>query len=100
MRSAISLSAVSLSRSEEHTSELQSLRHLVCRLLLEKNDDRDAGGVCSGAVQLGVADEAFPCAHEAGGLVSGERGAGTVVFFKAGGAGQNLPSSPQPVLPD
>src|SRR5436853_4342567 len=30
-------------RSEEHTSELQSLRHLVCRLLLEKknktNDD-------------------------------------------------------------
>src|ERR1039458_10458437 len=25
------------SRSEEHTSELQSLRHLVCRLLLEKN---------------------------------------------------------------
>src|SRR5262245_64941358 len=32
-------------RSEEHTSELQSLRHLVCRLLLEKkkqkkNDDQ------------------------------------------------------------
>src|SRR5258705_4375048 len=28
-------------RSEEHTSELQSLRHLVCRLLLEKkNKDR------------------------------------------------------------
>src|SRR5262245_62641951 len=26
-----------LSRSEEHTSELQSLTHLVCRLLLEKN---------------------------------------------------------------
>src|SRR5262245_63747450 len=25
-----------LCRSEEHTSELQSLRHLVCRLLLEK----------------------------------------------------------------
>src|ERR1039458_9698482 len=24
-------------RSEEHASELQSLRHLVCRLLLEKN---------------------------------------------------------------
>src|SRR5947199_10833741 len=28
--------AASSSRSEEHTSELQSLRHLVCRLLLEK----------------------------------------------------------------
>src|SRR5471030_1673089 len=27
------------SRSEEHTSELQSLRHLVCRLLLEKKND-------------------------------------------------------------
>src|SRR5438045_8254508 len=25
-----------MGRSEEHTSELQSLRHLVCRLLLEK----------------------------------------------------------------
>src|ERR1035438_10596162 len=25
-------------RSEEHTSELQSLRHLVCRLLLEKTN--------------------------------------------------------------
>src|SRR5437899_4311537 len=40
-------------RSEEHTSELQSLRHLVCRLLLEKkkkkqinkdnNDDNKSG---------------------------------------------------------
>src|SRR5262245_65303891 len=33
-----------LTRSEEHTSELQSLRHLVCRLLLEKkknvNEDK------------------------------------------------------------
>src|SRR5471030_706285 len=28
--------AAELRRSEEHTSELQSLRHLVCRLLLEK----------------------------------------------------------------
>src|SRR5947209_6405462 len=25
-------------RSEEHTSELQSIRHLVCRLLLEKKN--------------------------------------------------------------
>src|SRR5262245_25450638 len=29
-------------RSEEHTSELQSLRHLVCRLLLEKKKRTDA----------------------------------------------------------
>src|ERR1035441_7431212 len=31
----------SAGRSEEHTSELQSLRHLVCRLLLCTNDHRD-----------------------------------------------------------
>src|ERR1035438_8108182 len=30
----------SVGRSEEHTSELQSLRHLVCRLLLEKKQKR------------------------------------------------------------
>src|SRR5262245_47753745 len=30
------LGVAELVRSEEHTSELQSLRHLVCRLLLEK----------------------------------------------------------------
>src|SRR5207253_11524904 len=29
----------SLERSEEHTSELQSRGHLVCRLLLEKKND-------------------------------------------------------------
>src|ERR1035441_2800511 len=29
---------ISAPRSEEHTSELQSLRHLVCRLLLEKKN--------------------------------------------------------------
>src|SRR5438093_8001576 len=29
-------------RSEEHTSELQSLTNLVCRLLLEKKNDDDA----------------------------------------------------------
>src|SRR5437899_8145157 len=28
-------------RSEEHTSELQSLRHLVCRLLLEKKKTKE-----------------------------------------------------------
>src|SRR5690349_24056943 len=33
---AAATSSASLSRSEEHTSELQSRRDLVCRLLLEK----------------------------------------------------------------
>src|SRR5438045_6516620 len=32
-----------LTRSEEHTSELQSLRHLVCRLLLEKKKKKPKG---------------------------------------------------------
>src|SRR5262245_65279984 len=32
--------AEAFKRSEEHTSELQSLRHLVCRLLLEKKNKK------------------------------------------------------------
>src|ERR1035437_2826908 len=48
-------SRASSSRSEEHTSELQSRQYLVCRLLLEKKKTEDsATGVafedCSGAV--------------------------------------------------
>src|SRR2546425_5740156 len=35
------------SRSEEHTSELQSLAYLVCRLLLEKK--KQAHAVCGGS---------------------------------------------------
>src|SRR5205809_5556996 len=39
-RASVRGSALSASRSEEHTSELQSRLHLVCRLLLEtKNID-------------------------------------------------------------
>src|ERR1039458_10787800 len=34
-------------RSEEHTSELQSLRHLVCRLLLEKKTNEPQLGLLS-----------------------------------------------------
>src|SRR5947199_7486196 len=37
-------------RSEEHTSELQSLRHLVCRLLLEKKKCAPLAGR-SGAIR-------------------------------------------------
>src|SRR3989442_10373802 len=33
-------SLVAVDRSEEHTSELQSRPHLVCRLLLEKKKER------------------------------------------------------------
>src|SRR5258705_3184104 len=45
-------------RSEEHTSELQSLRHLVCRLLLEKKkiDDYHIGSSVSIDIALGQGD--------------------------------------------
>src|SRR2546429_3094608 len=36
LRSCASISLPARTRSEEHTSELQSRLHLVCRLLLEK----------------------------------------------------------------
>src|SRR5205814_8904976 len=39
-RSARCPRAIGSTRSEEHTSELQSLRHLVCRLLLEKKNKK------------------------------------------------------------
>src|SRR2546422_8588221 len=36
--------ALELRRSEEHTSELQSRLHLVCRLLLEKKNNHPGAG--------------------------------------------------------
>src|SRR5258708_8008837 len=39
-------------RSEEHTSELQSPDHLVCRLLLEKKKNLDDGNVKVAAAQV------------------------------------------------
>src|ERR1039458_3416434 len=64
--------AFRLDRSEEHTSELQSLRHLVCRLLLEKKYP-----------PLLRIVRAFGARDSAGGPAAGERaGAGV----PAGGA--------------
>src|SRR5689334_24780023 len=40
-RPATARRATSTARSEEHTSELQSQFHLVCRLLLEKKNKQD-----------------------------------------------------------
>src|SRR5215217_9784484 len=37
------LSGADVSRSEEHTSELQSRQYLVCRLLLEKKKKKQIG---------------------------------------------------------
>src|SRR5258705_8297167 len=44
-------------RSEEHTSELQSLRHLVCRLLLEKKKNVDDPSLPAQVSSLGRAGE-------------------------------------------
>src|SRR2546422_7906486 len=46
---AAALAAGAAARSEEHTSELQSRLHLVCRLLLEKKKRSSADGVAAAA---------------------------------------------------
>src|SRR2546430_13191875 len=54
LRRMMFFASASYSRSEEHTSELQSQSNLVCRLLLEKKKTRhlnfqvDVGGVTHG----------------------------------------------------
>src|SRR5258708_30304093 len=48
-----------LARSEEHTSELQSPDHLVCRLLLEKKKRRDSSNqhlICDLCLSDGVGE--------------------------------------------
>src|SRR5258708_15158332 len=44
----IGTSGLTSHRSEEHTSELQSPDHLVCRLLLEKKKDADLVSIHAG----------------------------------------------------
>src|SRR5437016_7777505 len=49
-----SLVGLTTARSEEHTSELQSLTNLVCRLLLEKKNRRLARGYERPVVEAGA----------------------------------------------
>src|ERR1035438_10931506 len=44
--------SASIDRSEEHTSELQSLRHRVCRLLLEKKKTQMSGWLDAKSTRL------------------------------------------------
>src|SRR2546425_5700504 len=44
---SMTVSTAATGRSEEHTSELQSLAYLVCRLLLEKKKQNTKWEVCS-----------------------------------------------------
>src|SRR5436853_4883420 len=48
------ISCTNPQRSEEHTSELQSLRHLVCRLLLEKKKENNYETIHSRVKELTV----------------------------------------------
>src|SRR2546429_6525947 len=50
--SSIYIAAPLLMRSEEHTSELQSRLHIVCRLLLEKNNEEEANEHATRCQQL------------------------------------------------
>src|SRR2546422_10290586 len=46
---AVVNASVSGARSEEHTSELQSRLHLVCRLLLEKKKNKESSTLINGS---------------------------------------------------
>src|ERR1035438_9432604 len=50
-------------RSEEHTSELQSLRHLVCRLLLEKKKKNNSQAHHSHSFMSNWPPTAILCTH-------------------------------------
>src|ERR1039458_7594354 len=77
-------------RSEEHTSELQSLRHLVCRLLLEKTICYfDSFGRSSQFQYLPVTIS--------GELVGGGGGARFGLFFFEGGGAVDLSLFPLPI---
>src|SRR5258708_22608535 len=51
-----SAATASTSRSEEHTSELQSPDHLVCRLLLEKKKERESSQIGDALDTAGAQD--------------------------------------------
>src|SRR2546429_897063 len=57
--------ALRSSRSEEHTSELQSRLHLVCRLLLEKKKKKARVGPQTTCDKEGLVAESLACANAA-----------------------------------
>src|ERR1035438_6246602 len=79
------------SRSEEHTSELQSLRHLVCRLLLEKKEKRHE-----------YFQDALRCGNLAHRVQKNRRALEQheLFFFKTKGAPGDPPSSPTEPSPE
>src|SRR6202035_1193661 len=102
-----SVSRRSVSRSEEHTSELQSQSNLVCRLLLEKKQIQkcgDAGIVKQGGLRDSsdtharthacCGEPAVPL-EQVSFLYSGETPS---FFLNCSAAPQTIPFSPTPVF--
>src|SRR5216684_1584464 len=58
--SIIASFAIVYFRSEEHTSELQSRLHLVCRLLLEKKNSIPLGFLAAALGIVGWRDDVWP----------------------------------------
>src|ERR1035441_6770286 len=83
-------------RSEEHTSELQSLRHLVCRLLLEKKPPAVAQPAQRSARPCQGCD---PPATHAGRTCLDPATPGLGLLFYPGGHPPRLSPFPSPTLP-
>src|ERR1019366_4748660 len=82
-------------RSEEHTSELQSLTNLVCRLLLEKKTvNRNGTGGAGGAVLRGLSGDLQHVQPLAGPAPLRRDAGGAVFFFKDTAAPGVFPLSP------
>src|ERR1035438_220740 len=83
------------SRSEEHTSELQSLRHIVCRLLLEKIEpDVRAAGNFGGRAQRTAGMPEHAVDSEPPGFVAGN----ILRFFLRSPPPRSIPSFPARLL--
>src|ERR1039458_920176 len=92
-------------RSEEHTSELQSLRHLVCRLLLEKKQEGWSAILGSGRVLRGgggrgwrrrdAGPEGRPAPYRAPQRDGRSAILSSDLFFKRGGGRSSIPIPPR-----
>src|SRR4051795_10784916 len=96
-------------RSEEHTSELQSHSHLVCRLLLEKKKETSATQTRPCTIpevtqhSHASRDDTQPVPRPPRPVVPPSRHCGSLLsffFFKGWGAPRVLPFSPTRPSPD
>src|SRR6202045_421361 len=86
-------------RSEEHTSELQSRPHLVCRLLLEKKDSKDLYEISPALPSPADYDLLLRRAERPLDESDCCPGFRTLFFLKGTEAPETIPSSPPLLLP-